>query len=197
MSVVPGDNEFHVGVVSANRRKLAREGGVLGVMLGRDGESIGGVMLGEISRGGGARAAGLERGDVVTAINGKKVLTAEEVKAIIADFDADEVINVDVERGVKEISVEVKLGHRAEVFERGNRNQLMSGNTSRRRVGFNEIVQHDIPLQAQLMGAVLDLSGKGVGINIARANRAETYMLPAEEVLGSIERILSQEIGEE
>jgi S1-C subfamily serine protease len=89
----------------------------------------------------------------------------------------------------------VKLGHRAAVFERKSRNQLMSGSTSRRRVGFSEIIQHDIPLEAEFMGGpVLGLNGKALGINIARANRAETYLLPSEEVLVSIERILAQQL---
>ena len=194
-SVVPGDNVFHVGVVSANRRSLARSGGVLGVMLGRDGAGIGGIMVGQVMEQSGARAAGLERGDVITAINGEQVLTTEELKEIITSHDAQDIVVLSVERGVEELELSVELGHRAHVFERTSRNQLMSGNTSKRRVGFNEIVQHDIPLEAQFMGGpVVGLDGKAVGLNIARANRAETYLLPAEEVLSSIERILNGEI---
>ena len=197
VSVVPGGNVFHVGVVSANRRTLERVGGVLGVFLGSDGEGIGGIMVGRIMKDSGAEKSGLQRGDVITAIEGTSVLKSEDLKKIITNRDAEDIVGITVERGTKKLDLKIRLGHRTEIFDRGSRNQMMSGNTSRRRMGFDEIVQHDIPLEAEYMGGpVLGLDGKAVGINIARANRAETYLLPSEQVLDSIERILSGELDE-
>ena len=54
---------------------------------------------------------------------------------------------------------------------------------SRRRAGFPQAIQHDTVLNPEMCGgAVVDLSGNAVGVNIARAGRVETYAVPADTV---------------
>ncbi len=59
----------------------------------------------------------------------------------------------------------------------------MSGRISHRRAGFPQAIQHDTVLTPEMCGGpVVDLSGKAVGVNIARAGRVETYAVPADTV---------------
>lgn len=192
---VPDLDEFQVGVISANRRAIKRLGGVLGVYLGDDGEEIGGVLVSRVMRNSGAQKAGLESGDLIVAVEGQSVVEKKVLKRVVSGHDAGEVIKLKIERGREMIRLEVKLGYR-EVFDRSSRNQLMSGPTSKRRKGFEEIIQTDLPLDAQYMGGpVLGLDGKALGINIARVNRAETFMIPAEQVVASMERVVNGLLG--
>jgi serine protease Do len=41
-------------------------------------------------------------------------------------------------------------------------------------------------------GPVLDLEGRAVGMNIARANRAETFAIPVEEIRKLAEGMVKQ-----
>ncbi|MFT5494952.1 MAG: serine protease Do [Kiritimatiellia bacterium] len=193
---VPDLDEFQVGVVSANRRVIEGLGGVLGVYLGDDGPEIGGVMVSKVVRNSGAMKAGLEPADIIVAIEGVSVVKKKDLQKVVSEHDAGEIIRLKIERGIEELTLKIKLGYRSHVFERGSRNQLMSGPTSKRRKGFEEIIQTDLPLDANYMGGpVFGLDGKALGINIARVNRAETFMLPAERVLESIERVLNGLLG--
>src|SRR5690606_2816082 len=57
----------------------------------------------------------------------------------------------------------------------------MGGNLSRRRDEFQAVYQHDTVLKPEDCGGpVVNLQGMAVGINIARAGRTETYVLPAD-----------------
>jgi S1-C subfamily serine protease len=67
--------------------------------------------------------------------------------------------------------------------EQKNRNDQMSGEYSPRRSGFPRVMQHDILGSRQVVGGpLLDLEGRCVGMNIARANRAENFAIPVEEL---------------
>src|SRR5690606_17538087 len=58
------------------------------------------------------------------------------------------------------------------------------GPLSERRTGFPLALQHDTVLTPQECGGPLvDLDGRCVGINIARAGRVNSYALPASVVL--------------
>jgi len=60
----------------------------------------------------------------------------------------------------------------------------MGSTLSDRRDGFPEFFQHDTVIKPQDCGGPLvDLEGKAVGINIARAGRTESYAIPTESVL--------------
>jgi serine protease Do len=60
----------------------------------------------------------------------------------------------------------------------------MGGPLSERRNGFPTILQHDAVLRpSDCGGPLVDLDGKVIGINIARAGRTESYAAPAEALL--------------
>jgi serine protease Do len=60
----------------------------------------------------------------------------------------------------------------------------MGSRLSDKRTGFPNVLQHDTVLSpADCGGPLVDLDGKAVGVNIARAGRTESYAVPTESVL--------------
>jgi serine protease Do len=83
---------------------------------------------------------------------------------------------------------------RADTFgAQQSRNDTMSGDYSKRRSGFPRVLQHDVQgNRATVGGPLLDLEGRCIGMNIARANRAESFAIPVEELRDVISRLLTQ-----
>jgi serine protease Do len=83
----------------------------------------------------------------------------------------------------------------------GDRERAMeqaAGPVSRRRSGFPQVIQHDTVLHpAQCGGPLVDLDGKAVGINIARAGRVATYALPASLILAAMDDLKSGKLVQE
>ncbi len=81
------------------------------------GAKNGGVIVGEVTRGGPADKAGLKSEDVITAINGKSIKNGEELVAIVADSPVGSTLKLTILRQGKEMQVPVTVGDRAEVFK--------------------------------------------------------------------------------
>ena len=57
------------------------------------------------------------------------------------------------------------------------------GEVSTRAEGFEQVIEHDTVLHPWLCGGPLvDLDGKAIGLNIARASRVSTFALPPKLV---------------
>ena len=70
----------------------------------------------------------------------------------------------------------------------------MSGRLSKRRSDFPRVLQTDLPLSVRSVGGpLLNLEGYCVGMNIARANRCETYAIPAKELRAIVENLIGDE----
>ncbi|MFZ4763357.1 MAG: hypothetical protein ACOYMN_00280, partial [Roseimicrobium sp.] len=66
--------------------------------------------------------------------------------------------------------------------------------TSLRTDHFPEVLQHDLPLNpADMGGAVYDLHGQAVALNIARVDRVTNYALPVEIFLPEVERWIQED----
>lgn len=176
--------ELRVGVVSANRRKIERTGGVLGIGLdpNDDADELG-VGIDKIFEDGPASKVGLLKGDLIVAIEDEKVHSREDLSKMITARDPGQALKVTIERGGENITLWATLDYRSKIFDPFDRNQQMSGSTSVRKVGFSDIIQTDLPLEPEGMGSPLvDLFGNAVGINIAKYDRVTTYALPSELV---------------
>lgn len=97
---------------------------VLGVSLARpDGSAAGeGVAIEAVTPGGPAATAGLQAGDRITAVNGRKVATPPEVVAVMRGVKPGERVKVDLQRDGKPRTLQVTSGAREDnvfVF-RGN-----------------------------------------------------------------------------
>jgi len=172
-----------VGVKAANNRGIKKQRGVIGVVLGADGAEVGGVTVIDVDRDGGASEAGILKGDVITAIEGLVITKRADLVAEITKHEPGKLLKMKISRNDVEIDKEVRLGHREHVFAQFNRIAKISGPTSKRKSGFEEIIQHDIPLSVVEMGGpMLNVKGECIGINISRINRSENFALPTEVV---------------
>lgn len=100
---------------SVQRAILGIMGGDVSSMLqleenmGKDFGSIDGVYVSDLTDGGGALAAGIEKGDVITAINNKKVKTMTELQETIVQYRPGDKVTVTLLRNKKEKKIEVEL----------------------------------------------------------------------------------------
>ena len=178
------------GIVSAKSREVPAAGGTaLGVQLRAKSKVL---EIEEISAKSGAKDAGLQKGDVIVAVAGKPVKKIEDIAEALKDRKAGSTVQLTYRRGKQEHTVDIRLAARSEMFtDQMNRNDLMSGDFSKRRSGFPRVLQHDILGTRKIVGGpLLDLDGRCLGMNIARANRAESFAIPAEDLKTLAERLL-------
>ncbi len=178
------------GIISAKPREIPLSGGAaLGIVL-KAGDKL---EIEAVSDGSGAKEAGLRADDIITAIGGKPVKTVKDIAAALKDRKGGETVKVTYRRGRETKTSDVRLAAKGELFgqEMMSRNDAMSGEVSRRRSGFPRVIQHDVLANTSFIGGpVLDLEGRCLGMNIARANRAETFAIPAEELREIAERMI-------
>jgi len=170
------------GIISANIREIPAAGGAgLGVVLVMDSKEL---EIDEVAEGSGAAEAGLVKGDVILSIDGKKVSKVKDVVKLLEKRKAGSNVKVTYRRKDKETTVEVRLIAKSEMSDdQMSRNDMMSGDFSKRRSGFPRVMQHDILGSKSVVGGpLLDLDGRCVGMNIARANRSESFAIPVEDL---------------
>ena len=180
------------GIVSAKIREIPASGGAaLGVILNAKSKFL---EIDQVNEKSGAKVAGLQKGDVILSIDGKKVKKIEEIAEALKDRKAGSAVKLTLRRKDGEITVDVRLAARGEMFtDQMNRNDQMSGEFSPRRSGFPRVMQHDILGSRTVSGGpVLDLDGRCIGMNIARANRAENFAIPVEDLKELAGRLLKQ-----
>jgi serine protease Do len=188
-SVAPSEDPVAIGIVSVGTRSfkpgdqppknLALDSGWLGVGLD---DATMGAKVNQVAPKSPADKAGLKVNDVITRVNDKKVYGAESMINLIQKYKPNEEIAIKLKRGDEAMEIKVKLDKRPANFA-GNPQERMGSALSNRRGGFPVILQHDTIIKpADCGGPLVDLDGKVVGINIARAGRSESYAIPSEEV---------------
>jgi len=179
------------GIVSAKIREIPTAGGgALGVRLKPDAKEL---EIDEVTDKSGAKDAGLQKGDVIVAIDDKKVAKLEDIASVLKDRKAGTTAKLTYRRNQEEKTADVRLMARNEMSDEMNRNDAMSGAFSERRSGFPRILQHDILGARSIVGGpLLDLEGRCIGMNIARANRAESFAIPVEDLKAIAARMLKK-----
>lgn len=177
-----------IGVVSVATRHIAgRDGapspsptsGYLGVSLDLD---FAGVKVNQVMPDTGAQKAGVKVNDLIVAVDGEAVPNADAFMGLLQRRKPDEVVALKVKRGDQELELKATLGKRP-AGGRGDMQNSLGSQLSNRRTGFPTILQHDSVIKpADCGGPLVDLDGKVLGINIARAGRTETYAVPGELV---------------
>jgi S1-C subfamily serine protease len=181
-----------IGIISAPSREIEAEGGaVLGIEII---EVKGSIIAGEIPEISGGYKAGIRKDDKILQFNDKKITKTEDIRDFMKERKVGEKIEVTYERDGKTTKVEVELKGRADTFGiEETRNDQMSGEFSRRRSGFPRVLQHDVAGSNRTVGGPLVLlDGKCIGMNIARANRAESFAIPMEEMREVSQRLIEQ-----
>jgi serine protease Do len=180
------------GIVSAKIREIPASGGAaLGVVLNGKSKFL---EVDEVNEKSGAKEAGLQKGDVILSIEGKKLKKIEDIAEVLKDRKAGSTVKMTYRRKGVETTVDVRLAARGEMFtDQMNRNDEMSGEFSPRRSGFPRVMQHDILGSKSVVGGpLLDLDGRCIGMNIARANRAESFAIPVEDLKELAGRLIKQ-----
>lgn len=183
-----GDEPLAIGVISVATRSLTVKGaltpanpansGYLGVGLE---SSDGKVKVGQVMSGTPAEKVGLKTGDVILTLAGKPIEDPESFVNGIQRHKPGDVVTIKVKRGEEELEVKATLAKRP--LGRGDFQNQMGGDLSNRRGGFPTILQHDSVLRPRDCGGPLvDVEGRVLGINIARAGRTETYAVPSEAI---------------
>lgn len=180
-----------IGVVSTARRsvKAERESGVLGV--GLDGDE-GPPTVTRVFPNSGADVAGLKAGDVIEQINGKRMTGRVEMIKLVQEHSPGDALSLLIRRAEEKLEVKVTLTPPIsdEFRSRIAVQNRMGGELSRRRNGFEAVIQHDSVLRPEECGGpAITLSGKAIGVNIARAGRTESYALPADLVIPVIDEL--------
>ena len=187
-----------VGIISAGSRKLFgmenqienANKGYIGIMFGVAGKDE--VEITEVVKGAAAAKAGLKPKDVLVEVAGEKVKNREHLPEILDQYKPGDKITVKVKRKLKEpsegddsevLTFTVTLSPRSDMSKDDMMNLGGGGGLSGRRTGFPQVIQHDtILLPKDCGGPLVDLDGRVVGLNIARAGRVETWALPAEVI---------------
>lgn len=178
-----------VGVVSVASRRIEPQRGVLGIELEMD------STIRTVFPGSGAAEAGLQVGDVITSVAGENVDSRDDLMGRLRRFRPGDTLPLIVRRGEKEQEVKATLRNELATFvDRQAKQNLMAGPLSVRSSGFEHAMQHDTVLRPEDCGGpVTDISGRVVGLNIARAGRVETYTLPTSAIHPILSRMLAQD----
>jgi serine protease Do len=187
-----GNDPVAVGVVSVATRKVRpgdlppvnKNPGFLGVQLATASDKSKGAKITEVTPKSAAAKAGLQVNDVVIAVGDKTIADLEAMIDTIQRFHPGEAVTIRVKRDDKEVEIKATLDKRPKDDRSDYQNVQLGGPLSDLRGGFPVVLQHDTVLKpTECGGPLVDLDGKAIGINIARAGRVETYAVPAEEVL--------------
>lgn len=181
-----------IGVLSVSPRKIVPPPGALGIRLAQV-ESP--AVIDDVKAGSAAERAGLEVGDVVLKIDGKEIANSSQLIATVKSHQPGDKIELLVKRGDQELTISAVLGSFIQYYHEGDdraefQNNL-GGQLSQRRAGFPIAIQHDSILKpTECGGPIVDLDGKAIGINIARAGRVESFALPAAVVREAVKKML-------
>ncbi len=174
-----------VGIISALPHRVRPPRALIGVSFDY-GDSKPKIQT--ILPGLGAEKAGLKSGDVILAVNATAVTNREQVVETLREFREGRNVKLRIQRLETQFTVEVRMMvPKAGQFEGDpfapQRLGRLGGEVSQRAEGFEQAIEHDTVLQPWLCGGPLvDLDGKAIGINIARASRVSTYALPSRLV---------------
>lgn len=180
-----------VGVVSVNTRKMmapfgptrvqpGTQNGYLGIQF----DSVtGGIVINNVQEDTPAYKAGLRKQDIIQSVNLKSIPDRETFQELLAGTKPGQEIQLKIRRDKEEKEITVKLGRRPFDLDRSGFQNTMGGELSKRRSGFTSILQTDAQIKPnECGGPVVDLEGKAVGINISRAGRPQTWVLPSEVI---------------
>jgi len=189
-----------IGVVSVAARSvpvrsypriIAAGGGFLGI-TGAPDEDTDGVKVREVQPRSAADKAGIKPDDIIIGINNKKVKDLEDLQSILGRYKPDDTVTVRVKRDKEEKELKATLGKRPPDLSRADFQNNMGSKLSEKRTGFPNILQHDTVLSpTECGGPLVDLDGKAVGINIARAGRVESYAIPSDTILALLNDLKS------
>ena len=146
-----------------------------------------GAEVAEVSPGSAADKAGLKNGDYIRRLDGESFHSSDQLIEKLGHMPPNKKVSLSVMRDDKEIEVKAVLGRSPGKMPHDN---WGGGPFSDRRWGFRSVLPHDLGISpVECGGPLVDLDGRCVGVNIARALRVASYALPASEVQRTVEKL--------
>ena len=181
-----------VGVVSVARRSIPRvhESAVLGIHMVVERSP---VTVESVVDDSAAARASLQPGDAILRVDDVLIESPAGMKHEISRRSPGDTISLKVKRDDRELTLRATLTHPFGEFQsRIAMQNQMGGSLSQRRNGFPVVLQHDSVLDpSECGGPLVDLSGRAIGINIARAGRTESYAIPDDVIRPLIDELLT------
>lgn len=202
-SAGPGNDPVAIGVVSVAARNVpvsktpvrptpSPTSGYLGVSLAIEADN---ARIEAVSPGSAAEKAGLKANDVVLAVGKQAIKDSNALIDTLQRHKAGEVVMLKIQREDKELDLKVTLGKRPANANRGDFQNNLGSVLSSVKAGFPTILQHDTVIKpSDCGGPLVDLDGRVIGINIARAGRTESYAVPAEVVKPMLSKLMPEKI---
>lgn len=203
----PRIGRMRIGLRSAKSRAVKNRGATMGItatqkMIDLNEEDVEkdgakqravGIEVKQMIPEGPAEEAGLKEGDLIVMINDSPTLTMEALSKVMGETAPGDELVIQVMRDEKQVEIKMTAASPSDTMDKFDRNQQMSGRTSRRKSGFSMVMQSDLPLPPEAMGGPLfALDGSAVGVLIAHADRVTTYAIPANVVQASVKRMLAK-----
>jgi serine protease Do len=196
-AITPGiaDTPQAVGIISALPHRIRPPRALIGVQFSFGATNATKPSIERILPGLGAEKAGLKPGDVIMAVNAQMVTNREQVVEALREFREGQTVKLRVQRKETQFTAEVRMmapkaGQSEDAANSSRRFSRVRGEVSQRAEGFDQAIEHDTVLQPWLCGGPLvNLDGKAIGINIARASRVSTYALPARLVKRALDNL--------
>jgi serine protease Do len=181
-----------IGIVSSTASEVGSDA-VLGIRMS---ESPQGPLITEVLPGSAAEIAGIKPMDTIVSINDQPVERMRDAVDMIGQHLPGHSVRFLVERGDEQIEYTATLGRFADLDkENGDFQGYLGGALSHRRSGFPLVFQHDTFLLPSHCGSpVVDLQGRVIGLNIARAERISSYALPASVVIDLVKELKPQTV---
>lgn len=183
------DKPLAVGVVSVAARPIDQQHGALGISIDNSDD---GPVVREVFPGSGANQAGIREDDVIAEVNREAVENREELISKIKKMRPGDRVQVKILRDGAARKITATLSRRYDLFmgQEASFQEEITGPLSVRRSGFPSAIQHDCLLNPnQCGGPLVDLNGKIIGINIARADRVSTYTLTADVIIPWVQTV--------
>jgi serine protease Do len=203
-AITPGlaDTPQAVGIISTLTHRIdSQRRALMGIQWNTNSPDDSPLIVDTLAPGFGAEKAGIQPGDLIVAVDGAPVTNRAEVVEILKGFHDGQLVRVRYKRADKEFDVRVELttprpgqmGYEEFLAFRLSR---LSGDVSERSEGFNQAIEHDTVLEPwQCGGPLVNLDGKVIGLNIARAKRVATYALPAPLVRQILAKLKSKALN--
>jgi len=179
-----------IGVTSVKPRKIAPRRGLLGIGLREAEDDEEGPAIRQVLPNSAAAKAKFQVGDVITNVNGRDVKLVQDLINAIRSYRPGHRVHLKIVRNGKKREQSVVLGDFEQISSPNHFQNGLGGPRSRRRGGFVSALQHDSFLKpVDCGGPLVNLDGKAVGINIARASRIASYAIPVSTILPLIPQL--------
>ena len=165
-----------------NRRNSQH--GWLGISVGPAGE---GPEVQSVTPDSAAEKAGLKNGDQIKRLDGAEIHSADQLIETLSKMPPNKKVALVVGRKDKQLELEAILGRSPGRLPQDN---WGGGPFSDRRWGFAAVIPHDLAIApTDCGGPLVDIDGRCLGVNIARALRVASYALPPSVVQKTVEKI--------